>query len=314
MTGAQRVVVAVDAEDDGRTVDWAAAEAAARGCGLHVVRVEPLRWAADPSGLVPVADVWSCLDAADVLLRTAVRRARAVASDVEVSGEVLLGPAVPVLVAQGRSAQLLVLGGRPGSRGHGLLGRLSSPVCDRVAAAARCPVAVVGPLPAGPRSGAPPRVVVGVDGRGWCTAALGFAFRAAAQRGLPVTAVHAVPPDLPADHPEVTRAALDEALAPARRAYPDLPVEVRLAGTDPVAELVRESDGAALVVGSRGRGALRSALFGSVARSLLRQAHCPVVVVRPARPAHPAPARTDRRTGARPVRSESLHRWGGGWV
>jgi nucleotide-binding universal stress UspA family protein len=43
-----------------------------------------------------------------------------------------------------------------------------------------------------------------------------------------------------------------------------------------------EQDGAdLLVVGSRGRGAIRSAVFGSVSRSLATSAPCPVVVVSP---------------------------------
>jgi nucleotide-binding universal stress UspA family protein len=46
-----------------------------------------------------------------------------------------------------------------------------------------------------------------------------------------------------------------------------------------------DEDGAdLLVVGSRGRGALQSAVFGSVSRSLVTSAHCPVVVVPPGLP------------------------------
>ena len=51
---------------------------------------------------------------------------------------------------------------------------------------------------------------------------------------------------------------------------------------DPADFLVRRSEGAAMVVvGSRGRGPIRSKLLGSVSVRLVRQAHCPVVVVRP---------------------------------
>lgn len=323
MARSDRVVVAVGAEDDGRTVDWAAAEAAARGCALHLVCAQPLNWVAGWSGLVPVGDIRSEYGAAEELLRAAVLRARTIASDLEVSAEALFGPTVSVLAALAGRAQLLVLSGRPGVRAQGLRGRLASSIAADVAAVARCPVAVVGPLPTGPRSGAPPRVVVGVDGR-TSSAALGFAFRAAAQRQLPVTALHVWAPDLPADLEAVrgssgtaevlTRAVLERALAPVRCAFPDVPVERCVAGTDPVAELVRRSDGAALVVlGTRGRGAVRAGLFGSVSRSVSRQARCPVVVVRPDGRARSGSAHSDRRTGGRPGRHEPLRRWGAGW-
>jgi nucleotide-binding universal stress UspA family protein len=132
---------------------------------------------------------------------------------------------------------------------------------------------------------------VGVDGTPSCTAALAFAFRAAEQRGLPVTAVHAWRPDRPADHEAVSgpvagseargRSALDRPLAPWRSQFADVPVEARLVCDDPAAALIRESDGAALVVvGSRGRGITRATVFGSVSRSVTRGALCPSVVVR----------------------------------
>lgn len=53
---------------------------------------------------------------------------------------------------------------------------------------------------------------------------------------------------------------------------------------DPVHELIRvaeQTDALMLVVGSRGRGALRAALLGSVSLRLCRQAPCPVLVVPP---------------------------------
>jgi nucleotide-binding universal stress UspA family protein len=45
--------------------------------------------------------------------------------------------------------------------------------------------------------------------------------------------------------------------------------------------LAREEDAALIVVGSRGLGAVRSALLGSFSRSVLADAPCPVVVVPP---------------------------------
>jgi nucleotide-binding universal stress UspA family protein len=61
-------------------------------------------------------------------------------------------------------------------------------------------------------------------------------------------------------------------------------VRTRLvAAPDPAAvELTQRSEGAdLLVVGSRGRGAVRSALLGSVALHCAVHASCPVLVVRP---------------------------------
>jgi nucleotide-binding universal stress UspA family protein len=185
-------------------------------------------------------------------------------------------------------------------------------------------VAVVRPLPSNGNGGSAPRVVVGVSGSPSCVDALGFAFAAAAQRGLPVTAVHAWTPDLPADHEAVAgpvsgtaahaRSALARALAPWRSEFADVAVEARLVCGDPAAALIRESDGAALVVvGSRGRRLARAAAFGSVSRSVPRRARCPAVVVRSGRVVQDHDARADRRgavlpavpSGTEPVRRRS---------
>jgi nucleotide-binding universal stress UspA family protein len=285
------VVVAVGHDTSGQAQEWAAAEAFARGCRLHVVHAERPRVAVDPSGLVPVADFWSYRVAAEHVLRAAVRRARSVAPDIDVSAELGFGPTVASLLIQSRAAQLLVLGSHDPTFQRRLKDRLSLSVCDRVAGRALCPVAVVRPLQTHPRAGSPPRVVVGIAGHGSCADVLDVAFRAAAQRGVPLTAVHAWTPDLPADHEAVcgsvtaseARAAeiVDHALAPWRSRFADVPVVPRLTIADRAAALIRESEGAALVVvGSRARGAVRARLFGSVSRRVAQRASCPVIVVR----------------------------------
>jgi nucleotide-binding universal stress UspA family protein len=294
------VVVAVAGDGNGEALDWAAAEASARQCRLHVVHVERLRWAVDISGLVPVADLIAYRLVAEQILRTAADRARSVAADLEISGQALFGATVPALVSQGVGAQLLVLGRRRGASARPRGWPLAA-VGGRVAGRAPCPVAIVGSLSSAPDAGSPPRVVVGVDASGACPAALEVAFRAAAQRGLSVTALHAWTPGVPpgnrplgrSDDARERRAGLrlERALEPWRTRFTDVRVQTRVSVAEPAAALIRESRGAALVViGSprhRWAGASRAA---SVSRVVAQEARCPVVVVHPGEATQRRPA------------------------
>jgi len=59
--------------------------------------------------------------------------------------------------------------------------------------------------------------------------------------------------------------------------------ETHLRAGEPDKEIVKlseELDAGAIVIGSRGLGALKRALMGSVSESVVRHAHCPVFVVR----------------------------------
>jgi nucleotide-binding universal stress UspA family protein len=146
------------------------------------------------------------------------------------------------------------------------------------------------------------RVVVGVDGSTGACLALGWALAEAARRGAALEVVAAFPvdfcwtdpslldgkriDDLRADTEARARALLDEV-----RQTPEIAATpgVDAVGTGVVvcagaaaAHLVQRSEGAALlVVGSRGRGAVRSAVAGSVALHCAAHARCPVVVVHP---------------------------------
>ena len=73
-----------------------------------------------------------------------------------------------------------------------------------------------------------------------------------------------------------------EAIARWAEKFPNVHVRTHVMQGRPADVLVDASEGAELVVvGSRGRGGFRGLLLGSVSRSVLHRAHCPVAVVRP---------------------------------
>jgi nucleotide-binding universal stress UspA family protein len=135
-------------------------------------------------------------------------------------------------------------------------------------------------------------VVVGVDGSAASTAAVALAAQEADRRGAQLRAVMAVDPVVDANGmvsgPDAaavqeSHALLGEAVAGLHERYPDLHVTTEVLTTHPLEALLRTSqDASLLVVGSRGRGALRRALLGSVSREVAQRAAVPVLVVHPA--------------------------------
>jgi nucleotide-binding universal stress UspA family protein len=144
------------------------------------------------------------------------------------------------------------------------------------------------------------RVVVGVDGSPGARTALGWALAVAARTGAPLELVSAYPVDfywvdpflldtgrldaIRADTEERVRELLEEVRRdPAVTAVAgtaEVPADVVVAGGAPLEHLVARAEGAdLLVVGSRGRGGVRSTMLGSVALHCVAHAPCPVVVV-----------------------------------
>lgn len=285
------VVVGVGGSCSDDAVEWAAAEAAARQSPLLLVHAA--RWPAlhiDSCGWIPVVAAPPAIPmTAEGLLCAAVRRAQAVAPELEISACVLTGGPSRILLAQSRRAGLLVLGGRRRVRAHR---PVTGSRAGRLSARARCPVVVIRAGRRTPSEPRPPRVVVGVGATPASDAAVGFAFRAAAQRGIPLAAVHAWQGEAAAGSESKSRGtesaaagarrALDRALGRWREQFTDVPILARLPHSDPSSALLAESVGAALVVvGSRGRGAVRARLGDSVSRTVLLEARSPVAVVRP---------------------------------
>jgi len=141
------------------------------------------------------------------------------------------------------------------------------------------------------------RIVCGIDGSEQAGHAASAALSLANRLDARLTLLHVTPTRTlvpvdsfplgvdPSAYPRSTELAFSESEA----AFNTLPPEVLAATTDRelrlgepavvLAEVAAECDAEMIVVGSRGRGAWRSAILGSVSTEVARLAACPVVIV-----------------------------------
>ncbi|MGM1061329.1 universal stress protein [Saccharothrix sp. Mg75] len=287
--GRQAVVVGVDGSAQSRAAaSWAAREAASRNLRLVVVAAVhgPFPELVFTVGAAPLPEVVteeSVREFAGSHLREVAEECRAITPDVE--AHLLPGRPAEVLREVGADAELVVVGwsGRTGLA-KALLG---STAADLVHHGDRPTVVVRDSGVLGQA------VVVGVDGSPSSGRAADFAFDHAARHGHRVVAVHAwadavmpvAVPELGWNHDwDRVRVAAEEVverdLAERRRRYPQVEAELLLAFDNPAHVLLEQAHGAALlVVGSRGRGAVRRALLGSVSHAVVYHAPCAVAVV-----------------------------------
>lgn len=263
-------------------VRWAADDAARRGFPLRFVSVVD-HWAYGIPKF-PTSGGDPLTAHAERALAAAEAVARERQPDVKVSTEIIEGIPSRVLRDKAKEAVEIVLG----SRGlGGFAGIVLGSVSTNVAGHAPCPVVVVRPGWSGERG----EIAVGVDDSPECEPALAYAFEQARAHGDTLRAVHAwhlpahpLAPEITYDVEEVREAhqrVAREKLADQRKRRPDVPVREELAYGHPVDALVQASRAAGLlVVGSHGRGAVGSAMLGSVSRGVLHHAECPVAVVR----------------------------------
>jgi nucleotide-binding universal stress UspA family protein len=287
--GTRTVVAGVDGSPASQAaVAWAVRMAERRGAPLLLLRVfEASMYDVRLGGGYDIGVLSEVYQAASEQLESTAAAVRKSTPGLTVETRIVDGDARYLLADATREADVLVLGSR-GASGFQTL--VAGSTAMHVASHGHCTVVIVPMHAAKGESGA--GLVVGVDGSAVSEAAVAFAFREASERRQPLIAVHSwvdpttygtgvsrlvEDPDAFAQEQEL---ALAESLAGWSEKYPDVEVDRRVVHGQPVQTLVDAAAGAQLlVVGCRGRGAVRSALLGSVSHGVAHLATCPVAVV-----------------------------------
>jgi nucleotide-binding universal stress UspA family protein len=273
----ETIVVGVDGREGGRdALSLAGRLAGGSGADLVAVRDLPLDYAGSPPSRGPSEE--DAFKEVERDLAAAGLRARI---------RVLEDPSPARAlhrVAEAQPADLIVVG----STRHSRPGRVF--VGDHAAGTvhgAPCPVAVAPRDFAACEWSGPTRIGVGFDGRPEARQALDFAVGLARESGATIEVVSVVGPPVTdagahRDDPdwlEAAKAAATELLHAATRDV-DAEISGRVVAGLAVEELVELSAGVDLVVvGSRGWGPVRRILAGSTSVGLMREAHCPVIVL-----------------------------------
>ncbi|MBE4720037.1 universal stress protein [Pseudarthrobacter sp. AB1] len=266
-----------DSAQSQAAVRWAAQRAARAHVALVILHVVDDRWVAEPMPWTGML-----LEKADELLETAAGRVRGTVP-VEITTKVLEGGVAGSLGKYSTKVSMLVVGSGAPHLGGSLTDRAL-----QVAAAAKCPVAVIGDHEIEGRQG----VVVGVDGSEEATQAVAFAAAEADREGQELTVVYASRgPDRWIDSAALTehlaqrvqdeeQVVLSETISGLGEDYPDLVVhKVLETEMEPAVALVQAAASARLlVVGSRGRGGFKRLLLGSTAHAVLTHPPCPTVI------------------------------------
>jgi nucleotide-binding universal stress UspA family protein len=255
------VVVGVNGTPAGSAaVRLGAREAMARGRPLRVVHA--FSWPRRGED----RDYATARHDASTIVAEAVDTATRITPLTHVTGEVIDGPPIQVLLRRSRAAELLVLG----DDDLAMIDILPfDSLLYQIVSRAWCPVVVSRGLR--PPNGS---LLVAVDGSAAALRALRLAASEARMRSLAVEVAHVVAEPGPGAA-EAGQRLLDAALA----AVPELPSpRARLLSGDPAAALIRASRHSRLViVGPRGAGGSKT--LGRVAGELLRRSAAPTVFV-----------------------------------
>jgi nucleotide-binding universal stress UspA family protein len=277
-----KVIVGIDGSTTARkAMLWAAAECDRRGARLVLAHAGDAEAGPVAGQDVPTAFGRSLLAEAEAEIYES-------GADCRVSSVMTPQRPVELLIRLSEQADLVVVGS------HGL-GRQASAlvgsVAFRVAAHARCPVAVV-PRSWDERSDQSNPVVVGIPASVTHSEPVYAAFAEARRRGVPVCAVRSwYRPDWTGGLTELIYTTgpafeakqqeyVDRVLAPLRELYPDVPVHTLLSGRGIDEMLLRAAENASLlVIGSRFTDGHNFSRLGPTTARLLHRASCPVLVV-----------------------------------
>ncbi|GAA1890145.1 universal stress protein [Williamsia serinedens] len=285
LEAADAICVGVDGSEEAITASrWAAHAALRESTALMIVHAYSPATVVDAAVPLPQEAIDAAVVDAHRLADDAAAAAKSAAPGAAVEAVAMAGPPADVLEHLSGVARNVVVGTRHLSGIRRFLGSVSS----EVAAHARCPVTVVaGPgVPGGP-------VVVATDATPISDAAVAEGFRQASMHRTRLRIVHALTPPAVITGPAViatseqlttpARGALDEQIAQHQHRYPAMHVdETLIGGVDPARAILDAATGASMVVlGTHGRGRIRSLLLGSTSAAVLRRARWPVTFTHP---------------------------------
>lgn len=291
------VVVAVGHDPIDVALGFAADEAVRAGCGLHLIHVVHLIVQGPETVLVAETDLER---AGRQALNGALEQARDVVPDgMPVTSDLGIGAVVPTLVDMAKDARMIVLERRDLS---GMRRVVTRSVSSGVAAHARVPVVSVPTRwsPAGSDVDVPP-VTVGVDVPDRAEQVLRAAMSEARSRRAVLRVLHTWRYPGSSDGIVLSRTESEEWTARATRelqsainvlgddvAGVTVRIEARHAyAADALIEASRDAD--LLVIGRHDPLVPIGSHLGPIARAVLREAHCPVLL------ADPRPSRGRRR-------------------
>lgn len=283
------VVLAVGHNAPGSGLEFAAAEARREQCGLHLVHVVHAL-PAGPNG--PLTDVRNRERIGRDALRAAEERARDLLGDgIPITTELAAGSVAPSIVTAAEHARLIVLEHREPS---GLMRVVTRSVASGVAARAEIPVISVprgwsDPTPAGEA----PVVTVGVDIPERCRAVLGAGAHAAQSLGASLRILHTwwfpsvyddalLKREQNATFKRRAHEEIKAALHDLGDHLGDLTVRIDIRHGHAGEALIDASgDSVLLVIGRHDPLMPFGSHLGPVARAVLRDAACPVLLAHP---------------------------------